>query len=73
MLLVFIQKLLKDYQEKIARIDEDVADTTLEFDTVDLIKGALNSMRESAAAWCSEDFAAETVDDVGEVTYEEKV
>lgn len=67
------EKLLKDYQEKIARIDEDAADTTLEFDTVDLIKGALNSMRESAAAWCSEDFAAETVDDVGEVTYEEKV
>ena len=67
------EKLLKDYQEKIAQIDEDAADTTLDFDTVDLIKGALNNMRESVAAWCSEDFASETVDDVGEVTYEDKV
>lgn len=67
------EKLLKDYQEKLTKIDEDVEDTTLDFDTIDLIKGALNSMRESAVAWCSEDFAAETVDDVGEVTYEEKV
>ena len=67
------ERLLKEYQEKLEKIDEDAADKTLEFDTVDLIKGALNSMRESAANWCSDDFAAETIDDVGETTYEEKV
>ena len=30
-------------------------------------------MKEDAAAWCSDDFASETVDDVGETSYEEKV
>jgi GTPase Era involved in 16S rRNA processing len=67
------EKLLKEYQEKLEKLDKDADDKTLDFGTVDLIKGALNNMRESAASWCSDDFAAETVDDVGEVTYEEKV
>lgn len=67
------KKLLAEYQEKLFKIDESAADKKLDFDTVDLIKGALGSMKESAEAWCSDDFATETVDDVGEVTYEEKV
>lgn len=67
------EKLLKEYQEKLERIDEDANDKELDFGTKDLIKGALNNMRESAASWCSDDFATETVDDVGEVSYEEKV
>lgn len=67
------EKLLEEYQEKLEKIDESAGGMTLDFGTADLIKGALNSMRESAASWCSDDFAAETVDDVGEVTYEEKV
>lgn len=67
------ERILSEYQEKLAKIDEDATDRQLDFDTVDLIKGALNNMRENAAAWCSEEFASETVDDVGEVTYEEKV
>ena len=67
------ERLLKEYQEKLARIDEGATDKELDFDTVDLIKGALSNMRENAASWCSDDFASETVDNVGEVTYEEKV
>lgn len=67
------ERLLREYQEKLARIDEGATDKELDFDTVDLIKGALSNMRENAASWCSDDFASETVDDVGEVTYEEKV
>lgn len=66
------ERLLNEYQEKLAKIDEDAADQKLDFDTVDLIKGALNSMKENAAAWCSDDFATETVNDVGEVSVEEK-
>ena len=66
-------QILKDYQEKLARIDEDATEKELDFDTADLIKGALNSMKENAEIWCSEEFAAETVEDVGEVSYEEKV
>lgn len=65
------ERILTEYQEKLAKIDENATDRQLDFNTVDLIKGALNSMRENAAAWCSEDFASETVDDVGEVSYEE--
>lgn len=67
------EHILIEYQEKLEKIDEDVADKQLDFDTVDLIKGALNSMKENAAAWCSDEFATETVDDVGEVSYEEQV
>jgi len=67
------EKLLNEYQEKLEKIDESAGDKTLDFGTADLIKGALNSMRESAASWCSDDFANETVEDVGETTYEEKV
>lgn len=67
------EEILTEYQEKLAKIDEESSDKQLDFDTVDLIKGALNGMKENAAAWCSDDFAAETIEDVGEVTYEEKV
>lgn len=66
------ERILMEYQEKLSRIDESTTDQKLDFDTVDLIKGALSNIRENADAWCSDDFAAETVDDVGEVTYEEK-
>lgn len=67
------ERILTEYQEKLAKIDEDATDRQLDFDTVDLIKGALNAMKEDAATWCSDDFASETVDDVGETSYEEKV
>ena len=30
-------------------------------------------MRDNAQAWCSDEFATETIDDVGETSYEEKV
>lgn len=30
-------------------------------------------MKDSVSSWCSDDFATETIDDVGETTYEEKV
>ena len=67
------EKILLEYQEKLSKIDEGATDKQLDFGTVDLIKGALKNMRENAQEWCSDDFAAETIDDVGETTYEEKV
>ncbi len=67
------EKLLKEYQEKLEKIDENADDKTLDFGTADLIKGALNNMKESAKEWCSDDFAAATVEDVGETTYEDRV
>lgn len=67
------ERILTEYQEKLSKIDEGSSEKALDFGTADLIKGALNSMKENAEAWCSDDFATETIDDVGEVTYEEKV
>lgn len=67
------EKILLEYQEKLSKIDEGATDKQLDFGTVDLIKGALNNMKENAKAWCSDDFASETIDEVGETTYEEKV
>lgn len=66
------EKILVEYQEKLSKIDEGATDKKLDFDTVDLIKGALSNIRENADAWSSDDFATETVEDVGDVTYEEK-
>lgn len=66
------EKILIEYQEKLSKIDEGASDKKLDFDTVDLIRGALSNIRENAEAWNSDDFATETVDDVGEVAYEEK-
>lgn len=66
------ENLLFEYQEKLSKFDESTADEQLDFQTVDLIKGALKTMRENAVSWTSDDFATETVDDIGETTYEEK-
>lgn len=66
------EKLLQEYLEKLKKIDED-ADVALDFGTADLIKGSLENMRKSVESWCSDDLVIETVDNVGEVTSEEKV
>lgn len=64
-------RLLAEYQEKLAKFD-DASDEQLDFQTVDLVKGVLTTMRETAESWTTDAFAAETVDDVGETTYEER-
>lgn len=66
------ERILMEYQEKLSSFDTVTEDTHLDFQTVDLIKGALKTMREDAEAWTSDEFAAETVQDIGEITYEEK-
>ncbi len=65
------ERLLKEYQEKLSKFDESSADEQLDFQTVDLIKGALKTMRETAESWTTDDFATETVEDIGEISYEE--
>lgn len=67
------EQILIEYQRKLSAIDDSTADKRLEFGTVDLIKGALTNMRENAEVWCSDTFAAETVEAEGEVSYEEKI
>ena len=65
-------KILNEYQKKLTKIDESSSEKQLDFNTVDLIKGALNGMKENVNVMCSEDFATQTVDDFGETTTEEK-
>lgn len=67
------ERLLREYQDKLSRIDENSTDKALDFNTIDLIRGALNTMKENVKGWCSDDFATETVEDMGEVTYEQNV
>lgn len=66
------ERLLIEYQDKVSKFDESSSDEQLDFQTVDLIKGALKTMRENAESWTSDDFATETVEDIGETTYEER-
>lgn len=66
------ERLLMEYQEKVSKFDESSNDEQLDFRTLDLIKGALNTMRETAESWTTDDFASETVEDIGETTYEER-
>ena len=66
------EQLLMEYQQKLSSIDDSVSNEQLDFQTVDLIKGALQSMRETAESWTSDDFAAETVEHTGETSYEER-
>lgn len=66
------ERLLMEYQEKLSKFDGSSSDEHLDFQTVDLIKGALKTMRETAESWTSDDFATETVEDIGETTYEER-
>lgn len=64
------ETLLQEYQEKLMKFDETSEEEQLDFSTVDLIKGKLMNMRETVEAWKSDEFAAETVEEQGEVTYE---
>ncbi len=66
------ERLLMEYQDKVSKFDETTSDEQLDFQTVDLIKGALKTMRENAEEWTTDDFATETVDDIGETSYEER-
>ena len=67
------KRLLAEYQEKLSKFDGDASDEELDFQTVDLVKGVLTTMRETAESWTTDAFAAETVDDIGETTYEDRV
>lgn len=67
------KRLLEEYQEKLMKFDDSVSDKQLDFQTVDLVKGALTTMRETAESWTTDAFATETVDDVGETSYEERI
>jgi len=67
------ESLLTEYQEKLAGFDDSVQSSHLDFKTVDLVSGALNSMRQSIEnTMATDEFASETVEDIGETTYDEK-
>ena len=66
------EQILLDYQKKLEKIDESVADAQLDFATTDLIQGELAKMKENAKAWGSDEFVSDTLEEVGVVEYEER-
>ncbi len=66
-------QILRDYQKKLEEIDENSDNKNLDFSTADLVRGALASMTENASQWVSDKFTSSKVDELGEVTYEERV
>ncbi|MCC8051415.1 MAG: dynamin family protein [Clostridiales bacterium] len=68
------KNLLQQYQAELAKMDEEImGDKSLDFGSVDLIRGALENIREDSKAWGADDFALDTVEEVGETTYETRV
>ena len=64
--------LIQGYMTRLTRFDETADDENLEFSTFDLIKGELSKMQETVRALGATDAVNSTVDDLGEVSYEEK-
>ncbi len=67
------EKILREYQEKLLKIDQAAGNEKLDFNTEDLIKGTLVGMREKVEAWKTDAFVTETVETIGEVTCETKI
>lgn len=65
--------LIQEYMARLTRFDETANGENLDFSTFDLIKGELSKMQETVRALGATDAVNSTVDDLGEVTYEEKV
>lgn len=71
-IVVVGNQLIADYMKRLTRFDEAADSEELEFTTFDLIKGELSKMQETVRALGATDAVNSTVDDLGEVTYEEK-
>lgn len=66
------EQLLKEYQNRVTRFDQSLTDDSLDFDSLDLIKGELAAMKAKADSWNSESFVTSTVEEYGETTYEQR-
>ena len=63
-------QLLIGYQKKLAEFDDSVINEHLNFETVELVKGELATMKEEVESWTSDDFATDSVDQYGTTTYD---
>lgn len=66
------EHLLQKYQEKLTKFDDEAGEQNLDFNTVDLIKGALQNIRENAESWGVDDIATSMIDEAGTVSYENR-
>lgn len=64
--------LMQEYQASLEDFDKETNKGNLEFKTFDLIKGELEKMRETVRRMGVKDIAYDTVNELGETTYEEK-
>lgn len=65
-------KLLTEYQDRLARFDEQANVDGLDFSTADLVKGALSQLKANIEEWQGDEFANNMTDELGETTVEEK-
>lgn len=66
------EMLLLEYQEKLTHFDSDAAIQDLDFNTVDLVKDALQTMRNSIEEWRADSFVESKIEEVGTTTTETK-
>ena len=67
------KQLLLEYQDKLTRFDNASNSEKLDFCTADLVKGALQNIRESASEWTTDEFSENLAEDTGTTEYETKV
>ena len=67
------EQMLMEYKEKLTRFDAAAGGADLDFQTVDLVKGALRSMCDTAEEWSSQEFVTETLECHGQTNIEERV
>ncbi|MBR3622948.1 MAG: dynamin family protein [Selenomonadaceae bacterium] len=66
------ETLLQEYQEKLLDFDNTVANQDLDFNTIDLVKDALQNMRNSIDEWRTDAFVEEKIEEIGKTTTEEE-
>lgn len=66
------ERLLIEYQEKLLKVDESAEESYLDFNSVDLVKGVLETMKKTVEQWGTDDHITKTVTNNSEITYEER-
>lgn len=64
------ERLLRAYQEKLTKFDDEANAGSLDFSIESLVKDSLQNLRESVNEWRSDTFAEEKAEEIGETTKE---
>ena len=64
--------LIREYQERLTRFDDEADVQGLDFSTADLVRGALSQLKDNIEEWQGEEFAGDMTENLGETRVEEK-